>query len=161
MILIVLSYIILMAYIMYAVRICGVPVALSDTYYQLKKRGCPAWLFQFTMIASSALMIPIWIEVSTEDVQFLAFLSCSGLMFVGSAPLFKISPERNIHIVGTIVAWLSSLLWVTRMGYWTMPIVLLSAASIYGVYTRKTVFWLEMAAFAWSYICVLSSLIDQ
>ena len=44
-----MSLFLLTMYIMYAVRVCGVPWSLSDTYYQLKKRNRPAWLFQAAM----------------------------------------------------------------------------------------------------------------
>ena len=37
-----MSLFLLTMYIMYAVRVCGVPWSLSDTYYQLKKRNRPA-----------------------------------------------------------------------------------------------------------------------
>ena len=44
-----MSLFLLTMYIMYAVRVCGVPWSLSDTYYQLKKRNRSAWLFQAAM----------------------------------------------------------------------------------------------------------------
>lgn len=83
-----ISLIFLTMYIVYAVRVCGVPWSLSDTYYQLKKRNRPAWLFQMAMIIPAMLLMPVWLECSSGNLQFLAFLSCGGLMFVGSAPLF-------------------------------------------------------------------------
>lgn len=81
-----LSLILLAAYIMYAVGVCGVPVSLSDTYYQLKKHARPAWLFQAAMIVPSMLLAPVWLDCSTAQVQHAAFLSCASLMFVGVSP---------------------------------------------------------------------------
>ena len=77
-----MSLFLLTMYIMYAVRVCGVPWSLSDTYYQLKKRNRPAWLFQIAMIVPAMLLMPVWIECSSENLQCLAFLACGGLMFV-------------------------------------------------------------------------------
>ena len=56
-----MSLFLLTMYIMYAVRVCGVPWSLSDTYYQLKKRNRPAWLFQIAMIVPAMLLMPVWI----------------------------------------------------------------------------------------------------
>ena len=52
-----MSLFLLTMYIMYAVRVCGVPWSLSDTYYQLKKRNRPAWLFQIAMIVPAMLLM--------------------------------------------------------------------------------------------------------
>ena len=77
-----MSLFLLTMYIMYAVRVCGVSWSLSDTYYQLKKRNRPAWLFQAAMVVPAMLLIPVWIDCSNESFQFLAFLACGGLMWV-------------------------------------------------------------------------------
>ena len=77
----IISLVLLTAYIVYAVGVCGLPWSLSDTYYQLKKRGRPAWLFQAAMILPAALLMPVWIEYSSESIQFLGFLACGGLTF--------------------------------------------------------------------------------
>ena len=69
-----LSLILLTIYIMYAVSVCGVPWSLSDTYYQLNKRGRPAWLFQVAMIIPAMLLMPVWLDCSSGNLQFLAFL---------------------------------------------------------------------------------------
>lgn len=94
-----MSLFLLTMYIMYAVRVCGVPWSLSDTYYQLKKRNRPAWLFQAAMAVPAMLLMPVWIECSSENLQCLAFLACGGLMFVGTAPLFKEEFQSKVHYV--------------------------------------------------------------
>lgn len=79
-----LSLLTLVAYIGYALKVCGLPALLSDTYYILKEKHRPSWLFQLAMV-----LVPVWLELSSGSVQFLSFLACGGLMFVGTAPLFK------------------------------------------------------------------------
>lgn len=37
----IISLVLLTAYIMYAVKVCGIPYSVSDTYYQLEKRNYP------------------------------------------------------------------------------------------------------------------------
>ena len=154
-----LSLILLTIYIMYAVRMCGVPWSLSDTYYQLKKRNRPAWLFQMAMIIPAMLLMPVWIDRSTDDLQFLAFLSCGGLMFVGSAPLFKEEFQGRVHYTGTVIAGLATILWVCLSGMWYLPAVAFPVAGIIMLRCRKWLFWVEMAAFVCAYAGVLIVLI--
>lgn len=154
-----LSLILLTIYIMYAVRMCGVPWSLSDTYYQLKKRNRPAWLFQMAMIIPAMLLMPVWIDRSTDDLQFLAFLSCGGLMFVGSAPLFKEEFQGKVHYTGTAISGLAAILWLCLSEMWWLPATTFPVAGIIMLRYRKWLFWAEMAAFVCAYAGVLIVLI--
>lgn len=147
----IISLSILAAYITYAVGVCGVPWSLSDTYYQLKKRNRPAWLFQAAMIIPATLLMPVWIDCSTEAIQFLAFLSCGGLMFVGTAPLFKEEFQSKVHYTGTAVSGLASILWLCLSGLWLLPAIALPVAGLIMIKYRKWMFWLEMAVFVSAY----------
>lgn len=151
----ILSMVILTMYIAYAVRVCGVPWSLSDTYYQLKKRNCPAWLFQLAMIVPAVLLMPVWIECSSENTQFLAFFACGGLMFVGTAPLFKEEFQSKVHYAGTVVAGLSTILWVCFSGMWYLPAIIFPIAGIIMLRYWEWLFWAEMAAFVCAYAGVL------
>lgn len=153
-----LSLILLTIYIMYAVRMCGVPWSLSDTYYQLKKRNRPAWLFQMAMIIPAMLLVPVWLECSAGNLQFLAFLSCGGLMFVGSAPLFKEEFQGRVHYTGTVIAGLATILWVCLSGMWYLPAVAFPVAGIIMLRYRKWLFLAEMAAFVCAYAGILISI---
>lgn len=75
-----LSLLTLVAYIGYALEVCGLPASLSDTYYILKEKSRPSWLFQLAMVLCPMLLVPVWLELSSESVQFLSFLAC-GLYF--------------------------------------------------------------------------------
>lgn len=154
----IISLIILTTYIVYAVRMCGVPWSLSDTYYQLNKRGRPAWLFQVAMIAPAMLLMPVWLECSSENLQFLAFLSCGGLMFVGTAPLFKEEFQGRVHYTGTVIAGLATMLWVCLSGMWYLPAVAFPVAGIIMLRYRKWLFLAEMAAFVCAYAGILISI---
>lgn len=154
-----LSLILLTIYIMYAVSVCGVPWSLSDTYYQLKKRGRPAWLFQAAMIVPAMLLVPVWIDRSSEGLQFLAFLSCGGLMFVGAAPLFMEEFQSKVHYTGTAISGLAAVLWLCLSGLWWLPAITFFIAGIVMLRYRKWMFWAEMAAFVSTYAGILSLLI--
>ena len=151
----ILSMVILTMYIAYAVRVCGVPWSLSDTYYQLKKRNCPAWLFQLAMIVPAMLLMPVWIGCSNGNFQFLAFLACGGLMFVGTAPLFKEEFQGKVHYTGTAVAGLATVLWTCLSGMWYLPAIAFPVAGLVMLRHRKWLFWTEMAAFVCAYAGVL------
>lgn len=155
----IISLIVLTIYIMYAVRMCGVPWSLSDTYYQLKKRGRPAWLFQMAMIIPAMLLVPVWIDRSTDDLQFLAFLSCGGLMFVGTAPLFKEEFQSKVHYTGTAISGLAAILWLCLSEMWWLPATTFPVAGIIMLKYRKWLFWAEMATFASTYVGLLIVLI--
>lgn len=148
------SFLSLTAYLIYAVRVCGVPASVSDTYYILLRKRRPAWLFQLAMILTGGLLLPEWLEATPENLQFLAFLACGALIFVGDTPLFKEAEQRVIHITATVVSGLSTLAWEVASGYWIVPAIMLAAAIPYGVYKRRILFFVELAAFASAYICV-------
>ncbi|RHI11540.1 hypothetical protein DW182_03305 [Bacteroides sp. AM16-24] len=156
-----LSLILLTIYIMYAVRMCGVPWSLSDTYYQLKKRNRPAWLFQMAMIIPAMLLMPVWLECSSGNLQFLAFLSCGGLMFVGSAPLFKEEFQSKVHYTGTAISGLAAILWLCLSGLWWLPLITVNAAVGIAIFKSRWMFWLEMAAFVSTYIGLLIRIIQK
>lgn len=158
-ILYIMSLAVLTAYIAYAVRICGVPWSLSDTYYQLRRRSRPAWLFQASMIVPAMLLMPVWIECSAESLQCLAFLSCGGLMFVGTAPLFKEEFQGKVHYTGTAISGLAAILWLCLSGMWWLPLITVNAAVGIAIFKSKWMFWMEMAAFVATYIGIMLKLL--
>lgn len=95
-----LSLLTLVAYIGYALKVCGLPASLSDTYYILKEKHRPSWLFQLAMVLCPMLLVPVWLELSSDSVQFLSFLACGGLMFVGTAPCSRRSFRGRFTSVG-------------------------------------------------------------
>lgn len=146
-----MSLTMLAAYIAYAAGVCGMPRSLSDTYYQLKELGRPAWLFQAAMVVPATLLVPVWIECSPENLQFLAFLSCGGLMFVGTAPLFKDEFQGKVHYTGTAISGLAAILWVCLSGMWWLPVTAFPVAGIIMLRYRRWLFFAEMAAFVCAY----------
>lgn len=146
-VLIATSWLLLTAYIVYAVYLTGIPTSVSDTYYQLKKANKPQWLFQIAMIIPAMLLLPAWLEVSRESLQFAAFLTCGALMFVGAAPSFKLELEGRVHYISSLVAAGSSLVWLIASDMW---VPLLACLLTIGVINKKQsnwLFWLEVVAF--------------
>lgn len=77
-----LSLLTLVAYIGNALKVCGLPASLSDTYYILKDKHRPSWLFQLAMFLCPMLLVPVWLELSSDSVQFLSFFFVSGIVML-------------------------------------------------------------------------------
>lgn len=73
----------------YTAAVCvktkGVPYSISATYYYLEHK---LW-FMATMWLTAGLLMPAILEVSKPNTEWVAFLSCAGMFFVGSAPNSK------------------------------------------------------------------------
>lgn len=164
MILILLSLAIILTYVGVMVKRNGIPYSISDTFYSLEHKG---W-FGFSMIGTALLLMPSLIAYTPESYQFLAFLMCAGLIFVGAAPNFKKGLDRPIHIGATCVAALSSQIWVIL----TQPLLLLlwvAWIAYIGVMLKrnwngdlwnsfvscKPLFWAEATAFAMVYAILI------
>lgn len=91
----------------------------------IEKHGRSGLWFQIAMILSVGILLPEWLEVTEgENYQCCAFLACIGLIFVGSAPCFKLELDGKVHIGATIVCGLASLLYMIFAGYTTIPLLL-------------------------------------
>lgn len=156
MILVLISLVFLVLYLVYAISVIkSVPWSISDTYYQLEKRGKKKWIFQLAMIVPAMLLLPAWLECSGEKTQFLAFLACGGLMFVGAAPCFKLELDGKVHYAATAICGTSAVLWTCFSGMWYIPLIAMLIAAGLGIKYRKWMFWIECAAFVSTYMAVL------
>ena len=107
MLLSIISFLLLGGFLFLAAMRFGVPTMVSDVYYQLqdytgsevidnKLKRNYGWVFTAIMVASSILMLIPMLD-SGKGIQFLAFLGCAGLMFVGFVPRYLDSAEHIIH----------------------------------------------------------------
>lgn len=132
-----------------------IPHSLSDTYYMYKDiKQWLRYLFPIMMFSMSGLLMPVWLEATEGGgLQFLSFLTCAAIMFVGAAPNFKsVGIESTIHTVSAIIAAICAMLWCIFvvgsygiiLSYLVIFLILaLCTKSIKSSYT----FWLEMIAF--------------
>lgn len=140
----------------------GVPESLSNTYYLFnEKQSGLGNIFTFMMVILASSLLPSWLEI-TDTIEgwrsnfvFLAFLSASGILFVGSAPQFKDSKlERKVHESGAIIAAVSALAWdfivCTELSLMIVPTVAISFGILSWItrtYKSSIIYWLEMVAF--------------
>lgn len=79
---------------------------LSSTYYLNKRK----WIFPTFILAISFLLLPSWLEISSDNFTFLAFLSTVCLSVVGLFPKY-LGDDRKIHITSVFVSAILSVLW--------------------------------------------------
>ena len=64
----------------YTAAVCvkhkGVPASISATFYKLEH---PYW-FLATMWLTAGLLMPVILDISKPNTEFLAFLACAGMM---------------------------------------------------------------------------------
>lgn len=129
-------------YLVYSVKVMeGIPESLSATYYGLKEDG---WLFQALCIGMAFGLLPIWIETCGGEYEYLPFLACGSLGFVGIAPSFKLKLEGMIHYSAAVVCCVSAILWLLLSGNY--PIVIWWSFICLMLYLQfgKWCWWLEV-----------------
>lgn len=158
----IISFLLLGGFLLLAAMRFGVPAMVSDVYYQLqectgseiiddKRKRNYGWVFTLVMFVSSLLMLVSLLD-SGKGVQFLAFLGCAGLMFVGFAPHYLDSSEHAIHKAAAITAAIGCVGWCASVNL--APTLLLAIAVLIIYFppakkSKKTVgyYWAEIAAF--------------
>ena len=132
-----------------------IPSSLSNTYYMYKeKKEWLKYLFPIMIFSVIGLLMPAWLEATEGSyLQFLSFLTCGSIMFVGAAPNFRGSKiESKVHEVSAICAAIFSVLWsILVIGSWGFIIMwiiyFIAIALITDTLKKSYIFWLEMAAF--------------
>ena len=148
----------------YTVTLCltnrQIPPSLSTSVFYLPRAGAVIWLI---VIATIAFCIaPVLIAVSKPTTQFLAFLSCVGLLFVGGCPLVKNKTDTTykIHMAGAVTCAIAANLLIMFNRWWLMFLWIPWIACFVWVtkdrrWTTQT-FWAEMtcfySTFAYAYI---------
>ena len=97
---------------------------ISDTYYQLNKKG---WIFSSVMLFTAISML-ISILDTNYGIQCLAFLGCAGLAFVGCAPNYLV--DYRVHKTAAIIASIGCIGWGFSVNY----IITLSILGAYLIY---------------------------
>ena len=143
MILILLSSIILLGYLGYILlKTKEIPNSISETYYNLNDNL--KWIFRITLILTPALILPNWIEYSNDNIRFLIFLACSGMIFVGCSPELKIKQELKIHMVSAYISCGTAILWMILSKNILILIVWIILGALGYLWKRKIIWWIEI-----------------
>lgn len=117
-----ISFLLLGGFLLLSAMRFGVPAMVSDVYYQLqdctgsevigdKRKRNYGWVFTAVMVTCAVLMMVCMLDTG-KGVQFLAFIGCGGLMFVGAAPNYLDADAYPIHKGGAIVAAAGCVGWL-------------------------------------------------
>lgn len=140
-------------YFMYANEI---PETLSASAYKLPSKSI--WVVAF--FSSAFLAIPQYIQVTSDNTTFLAFLSMVCYMLVGATPLGKEKMSEKIHMVCAIVCGiLSQVVILTNkplvLLVWLPFVVWCIITTLQGKKSLKTLFWAEMVCLFSTYVYCL------
>lgn len=143
--LLIISFLILLTYIIYMIKQVGVTTSLSESYYKIKYR----WLFPVVMGITGIMVMLYLLEITDERwFQFLSFLAPAALLFVAVAPDYKQILEGQVHRAAAIMSAVFGVLLMVLLGYWYVPVIFLVIAAVIIKHKGNKVFWLEMGAFA-------------
>lgn len=150
MVLAVISFAVMSAYLITMAGLYGVREYVSDNYYI----GRHPWIFSAVMCISALLLLPAMLDKG-GGFQFLAFLACVGLVLVGVEPHYKSEYSSKIHAGGAITALIAGMLWSMTI-CWQVAIIDASAWVIYCTLFKKRRYYVgEVAALAAVYGTVL------
>ena len=141
-----------------------IPSSLSASVFYLPRAGAVVWLAVICIVVFC--LAPVLIAVSSPNTQFLAFIACAGLLFVGGCPLVKDKTDMtyHIHMAGAITCAISANLLIIFNHWWLMFLWIPWLFWFVWVtkdrrWTTQT-FWAEMtcfyATFAYAYIGIAS-----
>lgn len=165
----IISFIVFIAYLVCAVRYNkAVPSSLSVTYYILgasRDQEYPegfnrlrASIFTFVLWAMLLLLIFPMMDMTPDNLRFLAFLCLASIGFVGAAPEFYDLDVFRIHTSSAVISAAAGIAWALSAGARAGIIGLLLAAAIslaLALASRTLMssrtFWLEMTAFGTVY----------
>lgn len=121
-------------------RNMGRPTMISEIYYGTGR----SLLMPCSLVALALSFLPIMLDLGGQ--QWLAFLTCMGLAFVGAAPAYLSQGERSVHKGAAILAAVAGTLWCMTME----PCVVAVAAIISVIASladrRCWLFWCEVCA---------------
>lgn len=162
-----MNYLILISFIIYilynmasAIKSKDQMTCLSDTYYIW-----PSWVFPLIMIIVSGTLLPAWLELlEGSNFQFLAFLVCGSIIFVGVASDYKNDKlEYKIHSICAYIACFLSIIALSFvMDSWTTILIMLFISFICGFIVggssfikKRWIYIIEFALFLSVYITLL------
>ena len=157
----IISFLLLGGFLLLAAMRFGIPDMVSDVYYQLqncagsevigdKRKRNYGWVFTLVMFVSALLMLIPLLD-SGKGVQFLAFLGCAGLMFVGAAPNYVDKDTFPIHKAAAITAAIGCAGWCASVNLAPTLLLAIAALIVYFPPAAKPkavgCYWAEVAAF--------------
>lgn len=121
-------------------RNMGRPTMISEIYYGMGH----SLLMPCLLVALALSFLPTMLDLGGQ--QWLAFLTCMGLAFVGAAPAYLSKGERSVHKGAAILAAVAGTLWCMTMEPCVVAVAALIAAIASLADRRCWLFWCEVCA---------------
>ena len=121
-------------------RNMGRPTMISEIYYGMGR----SLLLPCLLVALALSFLPTMLDLGGQ--QWLAFLTCMGLAFVGAAPAYLSQGERPVHKGAAILAAIAGTLWCLTMEPCVVAVAALIAAIASLTDRRCWLFWCEVCA---------------
>ena len=121
-------------------RNMGRPTMISEIYYGMGR----SLLLPCLLVALALSFLPTMLDLGGQ--QWLAFLTCMGLAFVGAAPAYLSQGERSVHKGAAILAAVAGTLWCLTMEPCVVAVAALMAIIATLTDRRCWLFWCEVCA---------------
>lgn len=121
-------------------RNMGRPTMISEIYYGMGR----SLMMPCLLVALAMSFLPTMLDLGGQ--QWLAFLTCMGLAFVGAAPAYLSQGERSVHKGAAILAAVAGTLWCMTMEPCVVAVAALIAAIASLADRRCWLFWCEVCA---------------
>ena len=154
-----LSFVILITYIIFYTKKCGLLGSHSESYYALKKQG---WLFPLSLALTAFTLLVAVLEVTPEPLKFTAFLTCAPVILTAFAPKYRSGGlEGKVHFRSAKFGGVLSFIWPVWMTYsfgWWLLLVVGALGVVFYALNKKfdePVLFLEYWVFTYPYAILL------
>ena len=155
----VISFAILITYIIYYTKKCGLLGSHSESYYALKNQG---WLFPLSLALTAFTLLIAVLEVTPEPLKFTAFLTCAPVMLTAFAYKYRSGGlEGKVHFRSAKFGGVLSFIWAVWMAYsftwWLLAVVGVLGLLFYLLNKKfdRPVLFLEYWVFSYPYVILL------
>ena len=121
-------------------RNMGRPTMISEIYYGTGR----SLLLPCLLVALALSFLPTMLDLGGQ--QWLAFLTCMGLAFVGAAPAYLSQGERSVHKGAAILAAVAGTLWCMTKEPCVVAVAAIMAIIATLTDRRCWLFWCEVCA---------------
>lgn len=121
-------------------RNMGRPTMISEMYYGMGR----SLMMPCLLVALALSFLPTMLDLGGQ--QWLAFLTCMGLAFVGAAPAYLSQGERSVHKGAAILAAVAGTLWCMTMEPCVVAVAAIMAIIATLIDRRCWLFWCEVCA---------------
>lgn len=115
-----------------------IPESLSETSYML---GKDKWLFISYCVITGGLMLPLLLDITSENFQCFPFFICGGLIMAGASPLYRNGLDKYVHYVSAMFAFISFLIYLGICNWLMLLQVILLLCLYYIVIDKKTIIY--------------------